>query len=405
MTFLFLLAAIFAALEASFSSWHILPWFNGMVWLRIHFITIGVMTQIIFGVTPILTAKHYHLPRPKMRWDIWGLLNVGILLLLIGIPLVNKTPIIAGGTLIFIATALLLIQLARMRAVSGQSGGPHNGRKFYISGLFFLLIGVLVGTGFFTGWSGPLGIAGDAGEVHIHANNWGFLSLIFAGLFVDLYGTWTKRPLASQRAIIPIFWMMTLGALALVLSPWLANQTLAAIGAFLHTSSTIWLLVLAIKPLWGDKTAWTPGIAHLLASYFWLFAPLSMAPFVIFGIEGVMPAKALETTTPQALIYGWVLQFGYAILPYFYQRYFLGDEKAQLGGTWLTFALVNLGSVFLWASILIEPLRSPLHGAAYMLWILSILPIAYQLWQITKAGMVKAEAGVQQMEETTNFSN
>lgn len=64
-----------------------------------------------------------------------------------------------------------------------------------------------------------------------------------------------------------------------------------------------------------------------------------------------------------------------------------------------------VGGIFLWASILIEPLRSPLHGAAYMLWILSLLPIAYQLWQITKAGMVKAEAGVQQIEETTNFSN
>ncbi len=395
MAFLFLLAAIFAALEASFSSWHILPWFNGMVWLRIHFITIGVVTQIIFGVTPILTAKYHDLPRPKMRWDIWALLNVGFILLLIGIPLVNKVPIITGGTLIFSATILLFIQLASMRAASGKSGGPKNGRKFYISGLFFLLIGILVGTGFFTGWSGPLGIVGDAGEVHIHANNWGFLSLIFAGLFVDLYETWTKRPLASQRAITPIFWMITLGALALVLSPWLNDKNLAIVGSVLHTSATIWLLVLAIKPLWGDRAAWTPGIAHLLASYFWLFAPLSMAPFVIFGIEGVMPAKALETTTPQALIYGWVLQFGYAIIPYFYQRFFLGDEKAQLGGTWLTFALVNLGSVFLWASILIEPLRSPLHGAAYMLWILSLLPITYDVWQKTKAGMVQAERGVQ----------
>jgi hypothetical protein len=185
--------------------------------------------------------------------------------------------------------------------------------------------------------------------------------------------------------------MLTLGALALVLSPWLSNTTLAAIGALLHTGSTIWLLVLAIKPLLGDKATWTPGIAHLLASYFWLFAPLSMAPFIIFGIEGVMPAKALEATTPQALIYGWLLQFSYAILPYFYQRFFFGEDKAELGGTWLSFTLVNLGAVFLWASILIEPMRSLLHGWAYMLWILSLLPIAWDVWQKTKAGMAKVE--------------
>ncbi|MGB4950787.1 MAG: hypothetical protein WBO55_09140 [Rhizobiaceae bacterium] len=391
MALLYLFVAIFAALAASFSSWRILPWFNGMVWLRVHFITIGVVTQIIFGVMPILTAKYHGVPRPKMRWDIWSSLNVGIILLLVGIPLVSKVPIITGGTLIFIATTLLLIQLAGIKGKSGKSSGAQNGRKFYISGLIFFLIGILVGTGLFTGWSGPLGIMGDAGEVHIHANNWGFISLVFAGFFIDLYPVWTKRPLASSKAITPIFWMLTLGALALVLSPWLSNITFAAIGSLLHTGATIWLLVLAIKPLLGDKAAWTPGIAHLLASYFWLFAPLSMAPFIIFGIEGVMPAKALEATTPQALIYGWLLQFSYAILPYFYQRFFFGEEEAELGGTWLSFTLVNLGAIFLWASILIEPMRNLLHGGAYMLWILSLLPIALDVWQKTEAGMAKAE--------------
>ena len=104
-----------------------------------------------------------------------------------------------------------------------------------------------------------------------------------------------------------------------------------------------------------------------------------------------MPAKALEATTPQALIYGWLLQFSYAILPYFYQRFFFGEEEAELGGTWLSFTLVNLGAIFLWASILIEPMRNLLHGGAYMLWILSLLPIALDVWQKTEAGMAKAE--------------
>ena len=394
MTFFYFLIAIVFALEASFISWQIFPWFNGMVWLRVHFITLGVLSQVIFGVMPLLSAKFYGVPQPKMRWDIWAALNAGIVLLLIGIPMVSRVPIIAGGTLAFLATTLLLLQLAGIRGQSEKVVTISNGRNFYIAGLFFFLIGILVGTGLFTGWSGPLGIAGDMGEVHIHANNWGFMSLVFAGFFVDLYPIWAKRPLANQKAITPVFWMMSAGALFLVLSPWLASQTLAVPGAVLHTAATIWLLVIAIKPLRGDKPAWTAGMAHMLASYFWLFAPLSMAPFVIFGIEGVMPAKALEATTPQALIYGWVLQVGFAVVPYFFQRYFFDEENAALGGTWLSFGLVNMGSVLLWASILILPWRGPLHGLAYLLWALSFLPVAIDLWRKMKKGMAMVETAV-----------
>ncbi len=394
MTFFYFLVAIIAALEASFASWQILPWFNGMVWLRVHFITLGVITQIVFGVMPILSAKHHGIPRPKMRWDIWASLNAGIVLLLVGIPLVSSVPIIAGGTLVFIATTLLLVQLAGIRAQSGKALAVTDGRKFYMAGLFYFLIGILVGTGLFTNWTGPLGIVGDAGEVHIHANNWGFMSLVFVGFFVDLYPKWAKRPLSNPKAIAPIFWMMTVGALALIFSPWFANTTLAAIGAVLHTSANIWLLVIAINPLRGDKPAWTAGMSHLLASYFWLFAPLSMAPFIIFGIESVLPTKSLEATTPQALIYGWLLQLGYAVVPYFFHRFFFDEEKAELGGTWLSFALVNLGAVFLWASILIKPIRGPLHGGAYMLWVISFIPVAIDLWKKMKTGIAQAETAV-----------
>ena len=398
MTFLYFVVAIVAALAASFSIWNILPWIHGTVWLRVHFITLGILTQLVFGAIPILTAKAHNLPRPKTRWDIWLSLNVGIVLLLIGIPPTNKVPIIAGGTLVFTATTLLLIQLAGIRAQSEKALAVNEGRKFYIAGLFFFLIGILVGTGIFPRWNEALGIIGDIGEVHIHANNWGFMSLVFVGFFVDLYPKWAKRPLHNPKATTPIFWMMTAGALGLVLSPWFASTPLAGIGALLHTSSNIWLLIIAIKPLRGNKPAWTAGMAQMLVSYFWLFAPLSMAPFVIFGIESILPAKLLETTTPQALIYGWLLQFGYAVVPYFFHRFFISEEKAELGGTWLSFWLVNLGAIFLWLSIFIEPIRGLLHGGAYILWMVSFIPVLIDLWKKTKTGMAKAEAAISHAE-------
>lgn len=389
MTVLYITLAVLAALESSFSSLRILPWFNGMVWLRVHLITLGALTQILFGVLPFLTAIHYDQPRPKLRWDIWLTLNAGIALLLVGIPLVNALPIIAGGTLILIATVLLVVQLAGMRAQTPEAGSasaaPRQGRKFYIAGLVYFSIGIVVGTGLFLGWSEALLISGNAREVHIHANNWGLMSLVFAGLLVDLYPHWAQRPLANPKSITPIFWLMTAGAFGLIFGPWFANNVLLVPGLLLHLVATIWLLFNVVKPLWGDWRAWTPGLAHLVFSYFWLLAPILMAPFVLFGI-GSLPGPTIEASAPQALIYGWLLQFGYAVVPYLFKRFFLPDEPATLGGTWLSFALVNLGGVFLWASIFAAPVQGILHGVAYLLWTVSLLPVAADLWRTTRKG-------------------
>jgi len=50
MGILYLSLALLAALESSFSGLKIVPWFNGMVWLRVHLITLGVMTQVLFAL-------------------------------------------------------------------------------------------------------------------------------------------------------------------------------------------------------------------------------------------------------------------------------------------------------------------------------------------------------------------
>lgn len=396
MVILYLALALLAALESSFSSLQIAPWFNGMVWLRVHLITLGVLTQILFYIMPKLAAIRYRLPNPNIRWDIWLMLNGGIMTLLVGIPLVNQVPIIIGGTLVFVATSLLIVQLWSMKA-SGQpaekSEGEHSGRKFYIAGLVYFLLGIIVGTGLFIGWAEPLGITGNAKEVHIHANNWGMMSLVFAGLLIDMYPTWAKRPLANQKSITPIFWLMTLGAFGLVFGPWFQSTTLLVPGLVMHLVATSWLLLNAIRPLRGDKAAWTVGMWHLLVSYFWILAPVLMAPFVLFGL-GNLPGATIEATAPQPLVYGWLFQFSYAIIPYFFARIFTPDEEAHLGGTWLSFAAINLGSIFLWISIFVEPIRGMLSGVGYLFWAISMLPIANTLWHTVQRGFAQIEAKV-----------
>ncbi len=394
MTALFMIMAIVGAIDASLTSYTILPWFNGLRWLRVHFITLGAITEALFGLLPALVAIRYSLPRPRFRWDIWLTLNVGLLILLVGIPIINQALIFTGGTLIFIATVLLIDQLRQMRLAGPRPSPPdhsqHAGRKFYITGLTYFLLGIIVGTGLWLGWSDWLQIK-EPVEVHIHANNLGFLSLVFAGLLVDMYPTWAQRPLAWPRSITPLFWMMTIGALGLVLGPWLQFDWFSVAGLVLHLAATIWLLMNVIKPLLGDREAWSqPGIWHLVGSYFWILAPVLVAPLIILGVPG-FPGAGIEQNAPQALIYGWVLQFGYALLPFFFRRSFIPGEPARLGGSWFSLVTVNLGGLFLWASIFVTEYQGFLHGTAYALWAVSIVPIAFDLWRIVRAGMARLE--------------
>jgi hypothetical protein len=224
-------------------------------------------------------------------------------------------------------------------------------------------------------------------EVHIHANNWGFMALVFAGLLVDMYPSWAKRPLANPKTITPIFWMLTLGALALVLGPWVGSSWFTVPGILLFIAGSMLLLFNIIKPLWGDKHVWSqPGPWHIITSYFWILAPVLVAPLILLEVPG-FPGAGIEASAPQALIYGWVLQFGYAFIPYFFMRLFQPEREARLGGNWFSLIAVNLGGVFLWASIFLPDYQGALHGTAYLFWALSMIPVIWQVWQITGQGL------------------
>lgn len=384
MTFLYVVLAVLAALDASLINLDLLPTFAGLRWMRVHFITLGALTEFAFGILPLLVAARNGIPRPKIRWDIWLTLNLGLLVLLVGIPLVNAALITTGGTLIFIAATLLMVQLSRMRAARPDARGSE-GRKFYVAALAYLLLGILVGTGLWQGWSTWLQIKVPI-EVHIHANNWGFMSLIFAGLIVDLYPSFAGRPLAWPRSTRAIFWMMTIGALGLVLGPWFQSNTFSVPGLILHLTATIWLLLNMIKPLIGDRLLRSPGMLHLITAYVWILAPVLVAPLIILEVPG-FPGAGIEQNAPQALIYGWVLQFAYGIIPLIVQRTLQPNQPARLGGNWLSLIAVHLGGIFLWIGIFAPDAQATLHGIAYGLWFVSMLPIAYQLWQIVRDGL------------------
>lgn len=181
-----------------------------------------------------------------------------------------------------------------------------------------------------------------------------------------------------------------MGALGLVLGPWLDSLWFSVPGLILHLAATVWILADVVVPLWGDRDAWTPGMWHIVSSYTWFLAPVVIAPLIIFKVPG-FPGAGIEQNAPQALIYGWVLHFGYALIPYLLVCVFLPDEPAELGGNWFSLIAVHVGGVFLWTSIFIEAYRAPLQGVAYAFWALSLIPIVLELWRILRAGLARLE--------------
>lgn len=384
-TLLYALIALFIAADSSLVSMNLIGAFPALRWMRVHFITLGIVSQIAFGLLPLLVASLAKRPRPSIRWEIWLTLNTGLIALMAGFSGINQPMIFAGGLLIFVAATLLLIQLWNVRG-----GNAPASLKFYITGVFYLLVGIIIGTGLWLNWSEVLHI-GTPLEAHIHANLWGFMSLVFAGLLVDLLPMITGRPLAEKNAVTSIYWGMTLGAFGLVLGPWLGGSMPPTVaGLILHLFVTIWLIVLMGRALKSSGQLISAGGWHLLASYSWILLPVLVAPLILLGF---IKAGPVESTAPQALIYGWVMQFGIAVIPYILRRLILKDQNPQLGGCWVSLAAVTAGSLFVWLSIFIVPARGILYGIGFALYALALVHPVKDLFEIARHGLQNLDAG------------
>ena len=391
MTVLYLTLAIFALLDSAFANVGIVSWFNGLRWLRVHFITLGVVTQLIFALAPALVALRTERPQPQMRWSRWIILNLGVIILLIGIPLVNAAVIATGGTLVFIAAVMLVRQLIQMRggrATGTVAAGSPSARRFYLAGLSYLLLGIFLGTGLWLGWGQALGLANPK-EVHVHSNLWGFASLLFAGLIVDLLPGVTGRRIGGSKSIGAIFWLMTLGALGMVVGPWVQQEWVTSVGLVLHTIGTLLLLVILIRPFVGDRQAWTPGLWHLVTAYVWFLIPAAVAPLIVANATQFPVAQVTSNGAP-ILIYGWIAQIGYALIPYLFARAFQPGGRAALGGSWFSLGAMHGGALLYWVGLFLPDAQRWLQAGAFGLWALALLPLVWELWRRVPTGVPAA---------------
>ncbi len=376
---LYLSLVLLGALDSALFSFGLVSYLRGMNWLRIHLVTLGVLTEIVFGIAPELVAARAGKPKPRFRWDIWLTLNAGILLLFISIPMVDALLINTGATLIFLA---VLWMAAHLRAISirktRQEKAVTNGQKFYLAGSGYLLLGVFLGAGIWQGWGSWLHL-GNLKEVHVHTNLWGFVALTFAGLIVDMYANFSNHGLAWPRSVTPIFWLMTAGALGLVAGPWISLDIITTLGLVLHTIATIWLLANIIKPLVGDRQAWQPGMIHLVSAYIWFLMPVVVAPLIVLNAPD-FPVAQFEQKGGPILVYGWILQFSYALFPYLLARAVQPGGISRLGGNWFTLLTIHTGGIFFWLGLLAVDYQQIAHGIAFLFWAISLMPILKTVW-------------------------
>ena len=400
MTGLYLLLTALVTLDSGLASLGWLPAFVGLKWMRVHFITLGVLTQLVFGLLPMLTARGLNLPRPKMDWFSWLLYNSGLIILLIGLPVVNRAMIITGGSLIFIAVIVLMKNLVDLRreAVIQKGHGvcsTYSATRFYLGALSYLLVGVLVGTGMWIGWAQPLHIVIPK-EVHVHANLWGFTALVFAGLIYDLFPTLSKQKLFGKaRLDMLVFGSMALGALGLVIGPWLDIGWPAVAGLTLHTLGTVVLLAQLAGIVISKRAVRHPGVAHMVSAYLWMLVPTIIAPYIVAKASSQFPVGEVAGNGGPILIYGWILTFILAILPYFFPQVFQPNRDLSLGGSWLSLACMHLGSALFWVALFVPQAQAGLRAGAFLFWFAGLLPLLFILYR-------QAQLGTERMERVSH---
>jgi cytochrome c oxidase cbb3-type subunit 1 len=342
-------------------------------WLTIHFVTIGGLTQALFGALPALvrSGAATTAATTRNRWFQWVTLNAGYPLVLLGMATGDTTTALAGATLVLVALGGLVLTVFRV-----SLSGDHSVR-FFRTAPWFLVVGILAAFGMLLNRHGPGGYFGSI-EAHVHANVWGFLALVAAGALLTSIPHLFGADLRYPRLRSVTYWGITAGAAGLVAGPWLARHELTMGGLAVYVVGTVALLANVVGTYRaGDRTR-TRRLALVLGAYLWLAFPVPWAPLVLLFPETV-PGAAIELAAIDGLVFGWMLQLAMAFLPAVVVS--LGSDSHEAvplldGGdetvgrpSWLQIASVNVGMLALWGTAMpsLEAVAGSLTLGGYLL--------------------------------------
>lgn len=319
-----------------------LPSLPGLSWLRVHLLTIGVVTQAVLGTLPGLVAARLgsRPPGPGLTWATWLLVNASFALLLVSMP--------AGASGLAAIAALgvfaaVLLTLARIHRLGLPAGEARASLRFFVVGPVFFLVGILMAISMLLGWWSPGGFVGLL-EAHVHANVWGFLALVVAGVLLERVPRLVGRPLRFPGLVPATSQLLIVGAAGLVAGPWLASIPLTMLGLAVYVVGTAFLLANLVGTVLASR-GWTPSLAHLITAYVWMIVPVFVAPAYLV-ITGKLPTGGVEAAAVSGLIAGWVLQI---VLGAFVPRLreAQGDSRTR-DGWWPSVVALNLGVLGIW---------------------------------------------------------
>ncbi|WP_423744635.1 hypothetical protein V5735_00885 (plasmid) [Haladaptatus sp. SPP-AMP-3] len=325
-------------------------------WLLIHFVTIGAMTQALFGLLPSLLASvgaTESRPTNASRWRQWLLLNVGFPTLLVGMAAGSTTTAVVGGSFVLLALVSLTVTVFRL---SSRPRGRLG--RFYRTAPWFLVVGVTMAFGMLLDVHGPGGYFGSI-EAHVHANVWGFLALVAAGTLLHLVPALDGTTLRYPTLVPVTYWGLTLGAIGLVSGPWLAFHALTFGGLSVYVVGTVALLVNVVGTRRASGCRPDARIGHVLGAYLWLVVPVPFAPLVLL-FPTVVPGAPIETAAINGLVFGWMLQLAMAFLPVAAAsadgRPWSFDLEAAaeraISPSWVELGTLNVGMVAIWLTAL-----------------------------------------------------
>ncbi len=201
------LVAVYAVLVAT---WVVAgPVLPGERWLAVHLFTLGVLTNAILAFSEHFSRAVTRTPGERAWWWTW-IANLGIVLLLVGLP-TGWLPLLAAGATII--TAVVFLAWYRLRRMRRQAVGARFAwivrvyERAHGQFVHAAVLGAVLGLGLVPGsWYTGVRLA------HLHANvlGWGGLTLMATLVF---FGPTMARvqiePGADDRAARALRWGAT----------------------------------------------------------------------------------------------------------------------------------------------------------------------------------------------------
>lgn len=243
-------------------------------WLAVHLFTLGVVTNLVLGLSDHFSRALTHQPGSMPRWQL-ALTNVGALAVLWGIPSAERWSVAAGGTVV---TFVVLASYRRLRTLRRTALGPRfawvvrmyeRAHGAFVHGA---LLGALIGTGVLGGrWI----FAARTAHLHVNLLGWAGLTLLATVVFFGpTIGRTRIQKSADARAARALRWGATALALAVPAlfgtgfsgTPGTSFRLVAAIGL----SVFAWSVTVVCVPVFRAMlAALSPGRWPVLASVAW----------------------------------------------------------------------------------------------------------------------------------------